>query len=219
MFQAPLNRGPALEHWSVKQAHDMQHKQPSSRRTAGAALETSRLVQALRLSIVLRVVCHGASWAVPEAGDVVLALNGLPALAGARGEGPHVGPVAGVVVEEAQLLVGVGSMPAAGARVGGAPQHKSCSSSKRARVQSVGTWGSYQDFPSNHAHHGVAADRFQAVSSCKHWTAFVHGTLHTLSVTGAGSPTQVITCSAQLSVVRIPDHSDNTHVHPLLEHC
>jgi hypothetical protein len=94
--------------------------------TPSAALKPAWLLQALSHPVEFRVVCNGCCRAGLQRWDCISAFDGLPALVGPSGEGPHVGAVAGVVMAEAELLVGVRSIPAAGARVRAAPQHKRC---------------------------------------------------------------------------------------------
>jgi hypothetical protein len=95
--------------------------------TACAALEPAWLLQALGQAVELRVVGNCCCRAGRQCRNCVPALNGLPALLVPTGEGPHVGPNAGVVVAEALLLDGLIRVAAAGARVRAAPKQQCCS--------------------------------------------------------------------------------------------
>jgi hypothetical protein len=94
------------------------------RPTACTALKPAWLLHALGRAIELCVVSNCGCRAGRQGWKSVSPLNGLLALAVSRGEGPHVRPSTGVVVAEAELLVGVRSVPAAGPRVCLAPQQQ-----------------------------------------------------------------------------------------------
>jgi hypothetical protein len=100
-------------------------------RTASAALKSVWFLQAFRKAVEVQIVHHLVARMRNTKIAHVVAFDGIPALSTVVSrEGPHVGPIALVILAEAGLLLAFRGHPTAGARIGATAQQQRCGSSQ-----------------------------------------------------------------------------------------